>query len=235
MKNVQLLVSLITISLLLFSSCTDCIKAEGDSITEVLEIAEFNAIDLDSKLLVNISQGNEQKVEITAPANIIALLNRSVRNNTWVIDFEDCIKAKNIQINITLPSLQSITVNGSGSVKGLNNLNVNDMEINILGSGEVDLLLNSKNATTNIEGSGNIKIKGSSTNLFAKISGSGDVDAFEFVTVKSSIDLNGSGDVYVNANELYEVNISGSGDVEYKDTGARIISDVSGSGKITRK
>nr|MBA3899226.1 DUF2807 domain-containing protein [Bacteroidota bacterium] len=90
-------------------------------------------------------------------------------------------------------------------------------------------------ATANVNGSGDIKLKGSATNLKATVSGSGDLKASEFNTVRSTVDVNGSGDASLNASELYEVSISGSGDVEYKDTGARITSDVKGSGEITRK
>lgn len=217
------------------SSCNDCISGVGEPIVQVLDIPEFNSLNISGSTGVTISQGNEQKVEITAPQNIIDLLNRSVTNETWDVHFEECVRAKKLEINITVPTIRNITVSGSGNVKGLNNLNVSNLELNIIGSGKIDLMVNCRNATANINGSGDIKLTGSATNLDALVSGSGDFEGSEFTTVKSNINIIGSGDASVNASELYEVNITGSGDVEYKDTGARIISDVRGSGEITRK
>jgi hypothetical protein len=234
MRN-RLFLLLLILGGLSLSSCEQCVRGEGDPVVQVLEIPEFTALHLSGSHNVNLVQGVEQKVEITAPANIIELLNRSVRNNTWEISFEECVRAKNIQINITVSSLSAITVSGSGDIKGMNNLNVENIEINVTGSGNVELMLNARNTNANISGSGDIKLSGSGTSLKATVTGSGDINARDFSTVRTNVEIIGSGDAFVNASELYEVSINGSGDVQYRETGARIVSDVRGTGEITRR
>nr|MBA3899048.1 DUF2807 domain-containing protein [Bacteroidota bacterium] len=135
MKNPLIAFVLSFLSIITFSSCNDCIRGEGDPVVQVIDIPEFSAIHVSGSTGIKLSQGNEQRVEITAPANIIAILKRSVRNNTWEVDFEECVRAKNIQINVIVPSISSIIVSGSGDVIGLNNLNVENLEINVMGSG----------------------------------------------------------------------------------------------------
>ena len=231
------IIYLSTIIVLFFSvsSCTDCIKGEGEPVLKVLEIAPFESIQVTGSTEVNISQGLEQKVEIRAPENIILLLKTAVVNNTWEIAFEECIRTKTVEINITTPSIKDIKITGSGDVSGLNNLNVDQMKIVVTGSGTVELLLNCREITTEITGSGDVKLTGSAISHQVAVSGSGNVNAADFETRECKVKINGSGDAKVNATELVEINISGSGNVEYKDTGARVTTDITGSGDIRKK
>ena len=217
------------------SSCSNCIKGEGDPVVKILDIAPFIAIHITGSTEVNISQGMEQRVEIKAPENIIQLLKTSVVNNTWEIAFEECVRTGTLEINIITPDINAITITGSGNVKSGNNLNVTQMKISAEGSGDVDLLLNCREITTSIAGSGDVKLAGSTTNHQINISGSGNVNAFDFASVVTKIKIEGSGNAMVHATEQIEGSISGSGNIEYKDTGARVISDIQGSGDIVKK
>ena len=218
-----------------FSSCNDCIKGEDDPIIRTVDITPFSAIHLKGSAEINISQGMEQRVEIKAPENIIQLLNTSVVDNTWEIAFKECVRTGTLEINITIPDINAITITGSGNVKSRNNLNVEQMEISVTGSGNVDLLLNCREIKTDLSGSGDIKLGGSTINHEINISGSGNVNAFDFSSVVTKVKIKGSGDAKVNATEQIDANVSGSGNVEYKDTGARVISDIQGSGDIVKK
>ncbi|MDQ3192250.1 MAG: DUF2807 domain-containing protein [Bacteroidota bacterium] len=236
MNNLRkITLAIVIISAGIFSSCNNCIKGEGEPIIRTLEIDSFNAIHLSSSQGVTLSQGVEQKIEIKAPENIIELLNTSVKNNIWEISFQECVKAGTIEINITTPTIEAITITGSGSVKSLNNLNVNQMSISVSGSGNADLMLNAQEISTNISGSGNVKLNGSATNHKANVVGSGDIKASDFITVETKITITGSGDASVHATKLIEASIVGSGDIEYKDTGAKVITEITGSGDIVKK
>jgi hypothetical protein len=235
LRNLISLFVFILLIVFISSSCNDCVRGEGESITRKLDIPSFSAITISGSTGVTISQGVEQKVEITAPENIISLLNTSVNDNTWDVSFVECIRSRTLEINITVPSLNAITVLGSGDVKGTNNINVEQMNITVTGSGNVDLILNSIKLVSSIKGSGNIRLTGSATNHSITVSGSGNVDAEEFPTVRTQVQIIGSGDAKVNASEQIEATVKGSGNIEYKDTGARIVSDIQGSGNIVRK
>ncbi len=231
----KLTLAVLILSSAFITSCNDCVRGLGDPVIRTLELNAFNAIHLSSSQGVTLSQGVEQRIEIKAPENIIKLLNTSVKNNTWEISFEECVRAGTIEINITTPSIESITITGSGNIKSLNNLNVNQMSISIAGSGNAELMLNAREIITNISGSGNIKLSGSATNHKAHVVGSGDIKASDFITVVTNITIAGSGDASVHATELLEASIIGSGDIEYKDTGARIVTEITGSGDIVKK
>ncbi|HET6245853.1 MAG: DUF2807 domain-containing protein [Bacteroidetes bacterium] len=225
----------ILISALLTASCNDCVKGEGEPVIKTLVLESFNAIHLTGSWGVTVTQGVEQKVEIIAPENIIHLLNTDIKNNTWDIAFKECVRTKKIEINIITPSIEAITVTGSGNVKSLNNLNVSQMRISVAGSGDIDLILNSREVSTDISGSGNVKLSGSATNFVASITGSGDIEAADFITLITKIKTIGSGNASIHATELVEATITGSGDIKYKDTGAKVISEITGSGEIVKK
>jgi hypothetical protein len=216
-------------------SCNECVRGEGDPVVQIIDIADFSGIHIKGSADVSISQGVEQRVEVRAPQNIIDLLNTSVRNNTWEVSFEHCIRVRDLEISIITPTINSINISGSGNVVSRNNINVDQLEININGSGDVELMLNCKELTTSISGSGNVKLAGSATSHNATISGSGNINALDFVTVRSDVKIIGSGDADIHATDQYDISIAGSGDVKYKNTGAQINSTIRGSGEITRK
>jgi hypothetical protein len=220
---------------LLISSCNDCIRGEGEPITLSLELETITSIVLNSNYDLQIAQGNEQKVEIIAPANIISSLNTNVKNGKWEIMFDPCVKVRGVQIKLTVPFLKSIRIAGSGNVKSLNNLNFDELALSIAGSGDMDLTVNSRQLASSIIGTGNITLNGSSLNHQIHIQGSGDVDAKNFETVNTKIEIIGSGDAEIFVTGKIDANISGSGDIHYKDTGVNIVSVINGSGEIVRK
>jgi hypothetical protein len=225
------LVCLLSISL----ACNDCIRGEGEAVTVDLDLNPISAITLNSSLDINIAQGNEQKIEITAPRNIIDLINKKVKDGYWEINFEECVRVKDLQLTITVTHLESLRITGSGNIKSLNNLNFDQLALSIAGSGDMDLTINSRQVASSILGSGNINLRGSSLNHQIHIKGSGDIKAPDFETVNTKIEIIGSGDADIHATGQIEANITGSGDIKYKDTGARIISDVKGSGDIMKR
>jgi hypothetical protein len=219
----------------LFAACGDCIRGEGEPITQLLELDQISSITVGGSHDISIAQGNEQKIEITAPQNIIELINKNVSLGSWEIKFDNCVRSSDIQIQITVPDLKSIRIAGSGNVKGLNNLNFQELNLSIAGSGDMELTVNTGKINSSILGSGNIRLKGSSLNHNISIQGSGDIKAGDFETVNTKVEIIGSGDADIFATELIEANITGSGDIRYKDTGVRITADVKGSGELSRK
>jgi hypothetical protein len=221
--------------LLTATSCNNCITGEGDPVTRTVELSPFDALVISGSHDVTISQGNEQRIEITAPSNIIEQINQTVKAGTWEVTFDECVRTRNLQIAVTLPSLKSIRITGSGNVKSLSNLNFDELALSVTGSGDMDLAVNSRQVSSSVLGSGNITLRGSSLNHNMHIQGSGDINARNFETVNSKVEILGSGDADINATGQIEASITGSGDIRYKDTGARIVSDVTGSGDIVKR
>lgn len=234
MKKIGFMVILFVV---VFSSCTDQTVGEGPIITEEITIANFNGIETYGDDNVYISYGETQKVTVTGHANIIEKLERDVKEGIWEIELKDGnYKNAQLTINIILPLLNSIKLEGSGNVEVEDFESDTSMNIEIYGSGNITLNSNigCENLTIEITGSGAIYAMGTFEdliNLAIDMDGSGVYNGFPNSSVNCVIDINGSSVCNVTVDTMLDVKISGSGVVNYKGNPA-ISANISGSGKI---
>ncbi len=64
------------------------------------------------------------------------------------------------------------------------------------------------------------------------VAGSGDINARNFTARKVSVSISGSGDAHVNATEMLEAKVAGSGDITYSGHPHDVSRRVSGSGSV---
>ena len=122
---------------------------------------------------------------------------------------------------------------GTGQVKNKGNiLQSNQLELKIMGAGDLDLAIDVKTLTCGISGSGNIKLTGNATTQEIKISGAGDVSGQTLNSETSQVEISGSGSVQILVKKSLTAQISGSGDIFYKGNPKVLETKVSGSGKI---
>ena len=193
------------------------VSGEGKKVTKTLDIDDFTGIGVSIGAEVHLRQGNKQKVEIKAQQNIIDLIDRDVRNGKWKVRLEKGTNLKRhdgIDVYITLPMIDELSVAGAGSITGETDFkNVDDLEVSIAGSGEVTL-------------------SGSGEDLEISIAGSGDVELADFKVDDCEVSIAGSGDCEINVTGSLQVSIAGSGDVKYKGDPDKVKSSIAGSGDV---
>lgn len=209
-----------------------CVNGEGPVVTEELNLADFDGVELSISADVIIRQGSEQSVTVEGKRNIIDELDRNVKNGIWDIDVDGCVRDNNdMRIFITLPEITSLKISGSGSIESENVLLVDDINLRISGSGDMDLDMEANNVVAEISGSGEMILDGLANQLDFEVSGSGDLHAFGLETQSAIIDIRGSGDAEVFAVNDLDVKISGSGDVTYRGNPSLNVK-INGSGKV---
>jgi len=212
--------------------CWDCEDGEGPVVSQTLILNDFHSFELLGSETVILRQGEEQEVVVEAQQNIINLLETGVRNGRWDIEFEDCIRSyEDVVIYITLPEISSITLSGSGLIQTSDWLVANKIELNLLGSGEIDALIDAEDLKVDVTGSGKIVLEGAADIGDFRITGSGVVSAYELPLMDCNVNISGSGNVKTRCNDNLDIDISGSGDVYYRGN-PNINSSVSGSGKV---
>jgi len=193
------------------------IRGEGPKVTKTLDLDEITELGVSIGANVYLTQGNKQKVEVKAQQNIIDLLDREVRGGKWRVRLEKGTNLKNhdgIDIYMTISTIEELSVAGSGSIIGKTKFNnLDDLEVSIAGSGDVDL-------------------SGSGDDLEVSVAGSGDVDMAGFVVDNCEVSIAGSGDCEVNVSGSLKVSIAGSGDVKYKGNPDKVKSSIAGSGDV---
>jgi len=100
------------------------------------------------------------------------------------------------------------------------------------GSGDVSVHgLEGQHFTAGIYGSGDIELFGDITDLNLEIAGSGEINAFGLQADNVRVEVNGSGEAYVDASTSLNVEVNGSGEVAYRGQPKKNVS-IAGSGEV---
>jgi len=217
-----------------FTSCESCIVGNGPLIVENREVEPYSKLDVNIPAYVKVTPGEDLSVRIEAQENLLPRIKTSVSGKTLVIKSKPCLESdKPIRIELIVPMLTSIDINGSAAVKITEMMNTEDFKVGINGSGEFagDVFANSVEA--DINGSGDIIINGSAKMLEVEINGSGDFSGLGLKTFEADIVIRGSGDVRVNALNKLQSEVLGSGDVWYVGN-PEISTSIKGSGQVSK-
>ncbi|WP_373552624.1 head GIN domain-containing protein [Haliscomenobacter sp.] len=239
MKRILFLTIGLALTLMQFSCDFDfddgigpCVRGNGNNVSRELNLPNFTGVDLDISAEVIITQGDSFKVTVEGESNIIAELETDVRNGIWEIDFDRCVRDQDeLTIFITMPRVRSLSISGSGIITSTNIMEVDDIDLNISGSGKIDVGLDADDISSRISGSGRVVLEGEANSVEHTVSGSGDLFAFLLQTRDADIRVSGSGNSEVKVSENLNVRISGSGDVYYRGK-PQVEVSISGSGKL---
>jgi hypothetical protein len=170
---------------------------------------------------VYLKQGSPQKVELEGDKDILKEIETEVDGGRLVIgkedkwldwDWDDDDK---ITVYITVPTLEGVSVSGSGSVIGQSKFTAPEMDLNVSGSGSLSLEADvSGEVEADVSGSGDIDLKGKCRSFKSDVSGSGKVN------------------IAMNINQEASFGVSGSGKIEASGTADNVKTSISGSGKV---
>ena len=221
-------------SILLFGCGNDCIKGEGDPERRVLEIAPFQGLIVEGPVEVRIHRSDTQRVEIEAQPNIMDLVDKEVRNGVWSIRTTQCYKSgDDVIVHLQVPTLRSISIQGSGDVISEDQFDGDEMTLEIAGSGDLSVVVNALIVNATITGAGDLEVVGMCQEFTGMIHGSGDIKAGDLQCATAKADVVGSGDINIHVTDALQANVTGSGNIRYKGDPPSVNKNVTGSGDIT--
>jgi hypothetical protein len=217
---------------------TKKITGNGKIISENRNLSDYDKISVAGSFDIKLVKGKEGAISINADENLMEYLETEVENGHLKIHPEKGYQlksAKKITITVSFETIDAISLAGSGNVSTADVLNASELNLNLAGSGEINLSISTKNLTSHIAGSGNIKLSGNSDVLRCDIAGSGNLEGDDLKATASHINIAGSGNVKVHAVSEIHSKIVGSGDVIYTGNPAIEKSKSVGSGSIRKK
>lgn len=224
----------LVISILTASCSLVCIDGEGNIASEDRNPGSFHSIKLKIPARVILEQGQQYQTRIEAEQNLIPLIKTEITRERLEITAEKCIgSTKGITIYITVPEIELLSIEGSGSVVTASPINGGRLELVINGSGTMKLEATAELLFCGLKGSGQIEISGSSKQQYVKITGSGVYNAASFATAESEIAITGSGLAEVFTIDKLKAEIDGSGEIRYKGN-PTLKSQINGSGGVNR-
>lgn len=229
-------IAFVILSVVIFSSCNKvCVKGEGPLVKEIREVLMFSKVRIDFPCNLLLKNSDTTEVILEAEKNILTLIKTEVKSNTLVISSLKCLdRTKLVNIIISAPQYKELEFNESGSLTNENVLQADKLNIYISGSGNVTLNTFANKLNIEIKGSGNAVLLGAAKVFDVKVKGSGEVDASKLNAYSADVNINGSGDVYVFANNKLNAKVKGSGNVYYKGS-PKLSIKIDGTGKVEKQ
>ena len=209
--------------------------------SEDRKLSAFTDITLRTNAKVHLSQGNDQSVSIKADQNTLDKLLTEDKDRKLVIRYKmespfskDKFNPGPVDIFITIPQIDKLTIMGSGSINAENSIDSRILDLTLSGSGDISLSdLKTEKVSALLSGSGVISLAGkqAASEFKAIISGSGNIKASDFSSDNVNVKIGGSGSCWITANKNLTVRIAGSGNVFYRGNPA-IDTNTTGSGQV---
>jgi hypothetical protein len=230
----RILIPVLAVGTLVLAGCSPTV-ALGPRVSDDRDIDAVEAVEIRTDGDLTVTLGDTPSLRITGPQNALGRLTSDVVDGVLVLGAKGPgwgFGLGKISYELTVPSLSSISVEGSSDVVA-DFSGADEVWISIDGSGDVTGTgLDADEVTSSISGSGDIDLVGRTDVQSIEIDGSGAFGGEDLVSADATVEISGSGDVEVNATGTLDADISGSGSIRHTG-GAKVTSDISGSGSIS--
>ena len=236
-------------------------EGSGTLVTERLALSGFTGIEVGGSWEVTVRPGPHD-VQVTVDDNVVDDLRVEVRGDALHFGLRPQLRLRHVTLRaeVTMPMLDAVAVSGSGdatfadfespslrlSVTGSGDVEgsgiaVGALDAGVSGSGDITLEgCATESAEVAITGSGDVTLLGASEEqpagaLTLQISGSGSADLDGCAFASADIGITGSGSVTLTlgSGDLTG-SISGSGEVRYRGSPARVDVRTTGSGRVIK-
>ena len=253
--NKTLVMSLVALVVMTMTSCLH-VKIDGkdwsiggshenNTPTQVHQVGQetvmnpFDEVNVAGPFNVIYEQGEGHSVRVEGTTEQLGKMTIYVKSGELYIDErkqEPNGTFKGLQVFVTSPMIDGIALAGSGMVSAPKALAVNDINLELAGSGGITLAqLTCKDLKIQIAGSGDVTLGSvQASEVKNEIAGSGDVEVAALTCKKVKNEIAGSGDVTLNnMNVDYaKSDIAGSGNVILRGKVGQHDEDIAGSGKV---
>lgn len=204
---------------------------------EERKISQFTKLEVSSAFKVVLTQGNTEKLLIDASEDDMNQIITEVKGNKLIIRLKSAVfnrQIAGITIYLTFNTLTDIDVSGAVEVKGTNVMSFNDLEIEGSGASTITLNLSAKKLSCDLSGASSANLVGQAARFDIDLSGASKLDAREFTSKESNIDVSGASSAQVNVTEKLKVEGSGASNVRYSGNPAIVVSDLSGASSVKK-
>jgi hypothetical protein len=191
------------------------VRGSGNVITESRDVSGFSEIALTGSGKVRVDVNGTESLIIEAEDNIMPLLTSEVNGGRLELGAESSISpTTDVIYTVGAIALEGVAVSGSGQATAAG-----------VAAASFDV---------EISGSGRVEPTGTAGTLGVEISGSGRYLGEDLEASVGTVRVSGSGGAVVNVTDDLDVDVSGSGDVQYIGD-PRVTESITGSGDISRK
>ncbi len=189
-------------------------KGSGISVGETRTLPAFTAVDLAGTNEMTVQVGQPQHVVVRADDNLVDNVVTEVRAGVLVVSDRGNFTSRSpMSVAVTVPSLQSATLSGTGQL--------------VLTDVAADTF------TARLPGTGNMIASGRAGRVDASISGDGSLTLESLLATDAVATVRGTGSVTIHVTGSLDATVSGTGSVVYAGHPKKISQSVTGTGSVS--
>lgn len=232
---------LLAVSLLVVSIAASAQKVINDPNAQARAVNPFHAIHVSSSFDVILTQGNEEKVVVSASEEkYLQNITTRVENGVLEIKYEDNRKLwrgnPKLKAYIAVKNIDELKASGACIVNIEGSLNTSDFNLHLTGASKLkgQLMVNGK-FTVDLTGASDVVVSGTANETNIEATGASDIKAYDFKTQVCTIRASGASDIKISVDKELSASLTGASTVNYK--GSAMIRDIktSGASTISRK
>jgi hypothetical protein len=213
----------------------DGVIGSGIVIEEIRNVSSFDNIKILGSCQLFFRKDAVQSLRLVGEDNILPIIETTVENSTLVIGNERSYSSDiGIKVYVSMTAIRGFTIAGASDIFGEEDFTTDELHLEIMGAGKIELGVTARTISTCIAGSGELSLRGSADHHSIEIAGAGDINAFDLEVKTYHIALSGSGNCRIFVTEELHAVISGSGTIYYRGNPAVVNSSIIGTGQLIK-
>jgi phage shock protein PspC (stress-responsive transcriptional regulator) len=204
-----------------------CMTCDNSQSENAANDWSFDKIELQGFVEATITESDEFSVELVGNNEEKANYSIEQSGKTLVIKYRNFDEGKHlnwdkniklfdeVELKITMPSLEKITAKGAGKVSFFNFVS-DDLEINLLGAFKGRGDITAHNLLVDMKGASELELVGEGNNFEASITGASRLKAYDFATQDAIIETVGVSSARVNVSGLLEMKEGIGSSISYR-------------------
>lgn len=194
----------------------------------------FTAISVSSGIDLYLTQGNEEKIAVSASdEKHLDRLKTEVVNGTLKIYYDNkgvTWKSENRKLKayVSFKTLEKLKAAAGSDVSVTGTINTDNLEMDVSSGAGFTGAINVKTISADISSGASVKISGKADKLTVDVSSGADFKGYDFITDYCDAKASSGASVHVTINKELSAKASGGADIRYK--GTALIRDIKTSG-----
>jgi|LakMenE01Jun11ns_1017448.scaffolds.fasta_scaffold9556558_1 hypothetical protein len=199
MKNI--LYTFIIISLFSCQEFLNQKKGNGQVTTTKREVTEnFTKIETSEAIAVEIEQAENNSIEVETDSNLQNHVKTTISNGVLKISLDkNMIICEELIVRVKIKELKEIETTSASSIKSVNTIKGNSLNINATSASEIDLEAEYETITIDASSTGDVTIKGKTLKLETNASSASSIDASELMSNEVFAKTSSASDIKVYA------------------------------------
>lgn len=213
----------------------------SDPNVQVREAKDFHAINLSSAFDVLLTQGNEEKVAVSAgDEKDLAYITVQVRNGVLEVGWDRKRKwgrgNKKLKAYISFKKIDKLMVSGACDVDITGTLTADqDLRIDLSGASDLSGRIEVKEKLViDLSGASDAKLNGTAKEMVIDVNGASSFKGFDFAVDYCNATASGASDIKITVNKEISAHASGASDVGYRGEGKTRDIRTSGASSVSR-